>query len=90
MAALMAGVLTIPAGCALVDGSRTASRETLRAAKPRPSDYRDPTDEPVDEYAYVGQIARNHRPVEKDPDPWFRQIFMSEKARSIERNLGFE
>ena len=43
--------------------------------------------------AWITEAAKEGRPdqkVEKDPDQWWRKYVMSEKARSIERDLGFE
>jgi hypothetical protein len=59
------------------------TRETLRTMRPRTTDYRDPSDDPGDEWSSVGVEARGDMPMDKGGDPLY-----SPKARSIERNLG--
>ena len=86
----VAGVLSVAgSGCALVQPAQTFTRSSWRAFRPKPNDYRDVTDESEDQWAFVGEEARGTRPVEHDPDP-FKKFLMSEKARSIERNLGVD
>lgn len=75
-------------GCELMHGGRELADETVRTLKPKSSDYRDTTEEESDEWAFVGRDARGNRPREQDPDPWWQRFVMSEKARSIESNLG--
>jgi len=58
--------------------------------KPRQTDYRDETEEEDDEWDFVGQEARGTQTRERDPDRWWHKWFMSEKARSIERNVGID
>ena len=87
---VLASTLSLQTGCSLFESSREFTRQSLRAFKPRPTDYRDFTEEEDDEWGFVGKEARGHRELEKDPDPWFKKYFMSEKARNIDRNLGFE
>jgi hypothetical protein len=38
----------------------------------------------------VNPMAHAHLPIDRDPDAWWRKYVMSEKARSIEKNLGFQ
>jgi hypothetical protein len=77
-------------GCVLTDLVRETARQTKTLYTPRPTDYRDTTEEPSDEWAFVGEDARGNQPREVDPDPWWKQKVMSQKARDIERNLGFD
>lgn len=82
--------LSLTCGCTLMQKSQEFTHESMRAFKPRTSDYRDFTDETDDQWAIAGKEGRADVPPEKDPDPWFKKWFMSPKARSIERNLGYE
>ena len=77
-------------GCTIFNSIPEMTRQSVRMFKPRPFDYRDTTEEDQDEWSYVGTEARGDRPLEHDPDPWFKRLFMSGKARSIERNLGYD
>jgi hypothetical protein len=86
----VAACLLPTTGCALMESSQEATRQTFRLFKARPSDYRDTTEEEGDEWDYVGVEARGHLPRERDPDRWFKKHLQSEKARSIERNLGVD
>jgi hypothetical protein len=83
-------VLASAPGCVLTDIFRESARQTKRISTPNPVDYRDETEEPGDPWAYVGEDARGNQPRELDPDPWWKRWVMSEKARSIERNLGYD
>jgi len=86
---LAASSLAAVGGCALVQPAQTLARSSWRSLRPKPNDYRDTIDESEDQWAFVGEEARGTRPVEHDPDP-FKKFLMSEKARSIERNLGVD
>ncbi len=77
-------------GFAIFCGSGCQLMKSMSMVAPSPSDYRDTTDEEDDEWASVGEEARGNRPVEKDPDQWWRNWLMSGRARAIERNLGIE
>ena len=77
-------------GCVLTDMFRESARQTKRIYTPRSTDYRDLSEEEGDEWAYVGEDARGGQMREQDPDPWWKRWIMSEKARNIERNLGFD
>jgi hypothetical protein len=55
-----------------------------------PPDYTDAEEETQTEWESIGKQARHGRPIEKDPDPWWKEYVMSEKARSIERSVGVE
>lgn len=63
----------------------------LAAFRPNPNDYRDAGDDPGAEWDFVGDEGRaeQSREFEAD-DQWFKKYLMSKRARSIERNLGFE
>jgi hypothetical protein len=65
---------------------------TVQALRPVSDDGWDPASETGD--PWVQQAAaegRGNRPVEKTVDPLgLRKVFMSEKARDIERNMGIE
>ena len=89
MSVTAAAMLSLPTGCALVDKGKEVSRQTWKVFKPRPTDYRDPTEEESDEWEFVGKEARGDRPLEKEPDP-IKRLIMSPKARNIERNLGID
>lgn len=78
-------------GCLLFEKVPAMTRESLRALRMRPSDYRDLTEEEDHEWDFVGTEARGNQPRETDPDPpWLRNLLTSEKARAIERNLGVD
>ena len=87
--AIAVGLGTAGSGCALLQPAKTFAHASWRAFRPKPNDYRDMTEESDDQWAFVGEEARGARPVEHDPDP-FKKFLMSEKARSIERNLGVD
>ena len=71
-------------GCGLTNSNGNPFRSLAR------SDERHPADDKDEEWEFVGEEARKHRPTEKDPDPWWQNYIMSEKARAIERSLGVE
>lgn len=65
-------------------------KQPFASFKPNTGDYDDDTDEGDDAWIQQAGIeARGDRPLEKSTDP-IRDMIMSPKARSIERNLGFE
>ena len=72
---LIAAVLFLSAGC------QTGFRN-----------YADPTSQESEKWiSEAGSEARRGRPVDKEFDPLgLRDVLMSQKARDIERNLGFE
>ena len=85
------GLLLLQSGCALFEPALDATRKTRRLLTPKPFDRRDTTEEYQDPYRFVNKIGRGNRRVDKDPDPlWLRKISSSEKARAINRSLGFE
>ncbi len=78
-------------GCVLVKPLEPMAKYVKHSLTFRGDDYADPTE--MEDEAWVSQVgeeARGDRPREKDPDPWFKRYFMSEKARSIERNVGID
>ncbi len=88
---MVATTLTTGTGCqSMIDATRTSTRQVMRQFRPSPHDYRDPTAETQDQWADFTREARAAHPAEKDPDPWYRKLFMSEKARQTERHLGVD
>jgi hypothetical protein len=87
---ILAGGLSLQSGCVVFEAAQKMTRESFRSLKPRPTDHRDPTEEANHEWDYVGNEARGNRPREQDPDRWYKKYVQSEKARSIERNLGID
>ena len=82
--------LFLQTGCTVLEPMNEMTRQTFRLMRPNPSDYRDVTEEEDTNWEFVGQMGRGDRPREKDPDWWWGKFFMSEKARSIERNFGVD
>ena len=81
-------VLCLP-GCGLMQTARSMTRDSMKSMKVQPNGYRDMTNESEDEWTSVGRTASTVRGIEKDEDP-LRKWMLSEKAMSIERNLGIE
>ena len=77
-------------GCLLAEPWGEFWHQTGRAAKARADDRRDTTEESQEQWGFVGEEGRRGQEAEKDPDQWWRKYVMSEKARSIEENLGYE
>ena len=89
-AALCAWAAVGSAGCAVADMAEEAWFQTTRTLTPRSAGYRDDTEEPSEDWSEVRELGRpDQELVEEDPD-WYRRLFMSAKARDIERNLGFD
>jgi len=87
--ALVIGFAGLQSGCAAVESGGEMMRESFRIFKPRTTDYRDVSEEEADEWSSAGKEARGNRPLDKENDP-IRDWTMSPRARSIERNLGFD
>ena len=87
---LLGGLVVAPSGCVLIDSAKDVGRYTKRTFTFRPGDYRDATDEQQDDWEFVGEEGRGNQTIQRDPDQWWRKWVMTEKSRSIERNLGFE
>ncbi len=61
------------------------------ALSPKGHDQKAWADEESDAWVEeAGREARADRERQQDPDQWYKNYFMSEKARSIERNLGVD
>ncbi len=86
MVLLMVGVLP---GCTAFQAGREMMSESMKIFKPRTNDYRDVSQEEGDNWEFVGKEARGNRPLEDQKDP-IRDLFMSPRAKAIERNLGYE
>ena len=86
---LVIGFAGLQSGCAAVESGGDMMHESYRAFKPRTTDYRDVSEEEADEWNSAGKEARGNRPLDKENDP-IRDWTMSPRARSIERNLGFD
>ena len=85
-------LMSLPcAGCAVMEPVGAMARYAKSLLTFRPSDYSNPTEEEVDPWIEeAGEEARAGQPRQRDPDQWYKKYFMSEKARSIERNLGVD
>jgi hypothetical protein len=70
-------------GCTLTN----AVKETFAMFRPSSDDGWDPTENPDPQWDSVGIEARGGQALEYENDP-SRKWLMSNKARSIERNLG--
>jgi hypothetical protein len=86
---LMLTLVSGAIGCSGTPAFQQMMSQSFGMMKPSTGDYDDGTDS-VDEgwVREAGIEARGDRPVEKENDPF--RVFMSPKARSIERNLGFD
>ncbi len=88
---LSVGVVFGLTGCVLTEPMRPVVRYAKDIFRGDGTDYTDPTEE--EDEAWITDMAEEGRAdqhVVKDPDQWWRKYIMSEKARSIEHNLGFE
>ena len=91
----LSSMLVVPlvwsTGCqSVIDSTRTSTRQFTRQFTPSPHDYRDSTDESEDKWQEFTREAKAAHVAEKDPDPWYRRWFMSEKARQTESHLGVD
>ena len=81
-------------GCALTQPLRPVTRYAKSLFAFKGTDYSNPADEEDESWVQsAGDEAHEFRgggPREQDPDQWYRKYFMSEKARGIEHNLGFD
>ena len=73
------------AGCAAIAETNHIMKQ---AFKPKTGDYE--MGKGGDEWSDVGIEARGDQRMEQDPDRWYKNWAMSEKANAIERNLGIE
>lgn len=87
-------VAVVQSGCNLLPTQKPEANEVTEAAVPEKAEHHFLDKPPEwnkdieDPYAFVGEAARSARVVEKEVDPWYRNIFMSGEARNIERSLG--
>jgi hypothetical protein len=78
-------------GCGLMQPWNSMTRYTKNLFTFRGTDAYDPTEEEDAPWvSEAAQEARSGQMRERDPDQWYKKYVMSEKARSIERNLGFD
>lgn len=77
-------------GCLLAEPWGEFWHQVKRNATPNADDRRDFTENTQEDWEFVGKEGRSDQVVEKDPDQWYRKYILSEKAREIEENLGFE
>jgi hypothetical protein len=77
-------------GCLLVEPWGEFWHQMKRNTVVSADDKRDFTEDSQEQWEVVGDEGRKGQAVEKDPDQWYRKYILSEKARSIEENLGFE
>ena len=87
---IVAGFIISSTGCMSLSNPQNAFAKTGRMFKPDTRDYDNGADDDGSEWDFVAKEGRAGQEREQDPDPWFKQMFMSEKARSIERNLGID
>lgn len=83
-------LIVFSSGCAMIEHPSSAMRRMTRMFTPNPNDFNDDSDEDTGEWDFVGDEGRGDQTRERDPDPWFKKYLMSEKANSIERNLGID
>ena len=87
---LLYALILSTSGCSLVESPRSAMRRMTRMYSPNPDDWADGSEEESTEWDFVGDEGRADTKREKDPDQWYKKYLMSEKANSIERNLGYD
>ncbi len=83
--------LMASSGCALTESVSTLTHAAKRTFRFRGTDVVNPAD--LEDEAWITEAAEEARgdlPRERDPDQWWKKYMMSERARSIERNLGFD
>lgn len=84
---LCAGLSLVLCGCQ----SAVLSNSMFDPIRPNPTDYRSASDEAGAEWDFVGEEGRSEQTREDESgDRWFKDHLMSPRARSIERNLGFD
>ena len=82
-------------GCATMESRRATERKMAHDKKFKDQDASDDEDgeqeeeESEDPWKFVGDQGRAGMDREEIPDPWFGKHLQSQKARDIERNLGF-
>lgn len=83
-------LMVLSSGCSLVETPKAAMRRMTRMMTPNPRDFSDDAADDSGEWDFVGDEGRGDQTRERDPDQWFKRYLMSEKANSIERNLGID
>ena len=91
-AAALCGVSLIWAGgCAVGDYAQEAWFQTKQTLRPNGGGYQDDAEVVREDWGEVHALGgRRNQGRVADDDPWYRNYFMSSKARDIESNLGFE
>jgi hypothetical protein len=87
--AVLGGLFMGLSGCQMMDSMANYMKHTFSSTKG--TDYVSGAD--LEDDAWITEAAeeaRGNQPRERDPDQWYRNWFMSEKARSIERNFGID
>ncbi len=74
----------------MLESTQTAMKESSKMFRPKPLDGPVKDDSKEDEWAFVGDEGRADREREMEQDRWWHNLVMSEEARNIERNLGFD
>lgn len=81
-------------GCATIESWRSPDRKTAHDKRSKDEvvsdDEEEDEDETEDPWKFVGDEGRAGLDREEIPDPFFGKHLYSEKARAIERNLGFD
>lgn len=81
------------AGCSTMESWRSPDRRMTHDKNSEDqdaSDMDDEEEETEDPWKFVGEQGRAGMNREEIPDPWFGKHLYSQKARDIERNLGFD
>ena len=78
------------AGCAVADMADEAWFQTRQVLRPTGGGYRDDAEEVTEDWSEVRELGRRDQSSVNDDPGWYRKYFMSEKARDIESNLGYD
>lgn len=85
-------------GCSTIESWRSPDRKMAHNKKSNDQDVSDDEDDEEEEeeeekstdpWKFVGDQGRAGMDREEIPDPWFGKYLYEQKARDIERNLGF-
>ncbi len=76
-------------GCAVLDAGKEMTRSTLDVFEPNHRDYDDEGELVAENWSEYGKNARADRPTDKLDDP-INKWTLSDKAKSIERSVGYE
>ena len=97
---LTASLMVLPlTGCSTIESWRSPDRKIAENKKSEDRDVsgddeedeEDGEEEETDDpWKFVGDQGRAGMDREEIPDPWFGKHLYSQKARDIERNLGFD